>query len=230
MSAKPARPEQLPLALPHRPARGREDFLVAPCNEAAVAWIDRWPDWPAPALTLYGPEGSGKTHLLHVWAEAAGAPVWSAADLRVEGLDERLGARRWVAVDAADAAAEPDALFHLFNMLRERSGAMLAGARVAPARWTMGTADLRSRLAAAPSVALGTPDDALLGAVLMKLFADRQLPVAPELIEYLSARMPRTFEAALSLVDRLDRMALAERKGLTLPLARRALESLDESE
>ena len=229
MSAKPVKPEQLPLALPHRPARGREDFLVAPCNEEAVAWIDRWPDWPAPALTLYGPQGAGKTHLLHVWAEAAGAPVWAAETLQVEGLDARLGSDRWVAVDAAETAAEPDALFHLFNILRERGGAMLVSARAAPARWTMGTADLRSRLAAAPSVALGPPDDALLGAVLMKLFADRQLPVSPELVDYLSARMPRTFEAALALVERIDRLALAERKGLTLPLARRALEEFEEA-
>ncbi len=48
---------QLPLELELRPALGRDDFLVAPSNEVAVAWIDRWPDWPGPALALYGPPG-----------------------------------------------------------------------------------------------------------------------------------------------------------------------------
>ncbi|MFP3422559.1 chromosomal replication initiator DnaA, partial [Bacillus sp. SIMBA_161] len=86
-----------------------------PCNEAAVAWIDRWPDWPGTAVVLHGPAGSGKTHLAHVWADRAGAPVWHAAALTVSGLDAALGARRAVAVDAAETAPEPAALFHLFN-------------------------------------------------------------------------------------------------------------------
>lgn len=225
MSAAASRPEQLPLALPHRPARGRADFLVAPCNEDAVAWIDRWPDWPQTALVLHGPAASGKSHLLEVWAEAAGAPVWPADGLQVSELDARLGGRSAVAVDDAERAAEPDALFHLFNMMRERDGRLLIAAREAPARWTVGPADLRSRLAASPAAALGAPDDALLGAVLVKLFDDRQLRVGADVLTYLLARMPRTFEAADRLVDAIDRVALAERRGVTLPLARKVLAS-----
>jgi DnaA regulatory inactivator Hda len=227
MNSAPPTPVQLPLMLPHRPAQGRDDFLVAPCNEEAVAWIDRWPDWPAPALALFGPAGSGKTHLLHVWAESAGAPVWDARTLTVGDLDARLGGARAVALDEAERADEPDALFHLYNMLREREGSLLLAARAAPARWTFGRADMRSRLAAAPAVELGAPDDALLGAVLVKLFADRQLPVGSDVVSYILGRMTRTFAAAGAVVERLDRLALAERRRITLPLARRALEELE---
>lgn len=222
-------PRQLPLDLPHRPARGRDAFLIAPCNADAVRWIDGWPDWPAPALVLHGPAGSGKTHLLTVWAGAAGAEIWEARSLRVADLDQRLGDARALAIDHADALAEAgaeeagDALFHLYNMMRERGGHLLLAAREAPARWDFGRADLRSRLAAAPSVALGAPDDELLAAVLTKLFADRQLPVGPEVIRYLTPRMPRTFAAAGAIVADIDRLALAERRRVTTALARRVL-------
>lgn len=229
MTPSAAKPVQLPLALPHRPARGREDFLVAPCNEEAVAWIDRWPDWPGPALLIHGPAGAGKTHLLHVWAAAAGAPVWPAAELAVADLDARLGALRAVAVDDAEATREPEALFHLYNLMRERDGTLLIAARAAPAAWRIGPPDLITRLKAAPAAALGAPDDRLLAAVLGKLFSDRQLPVDPAVIEYLTLRMPRSFEAAGRLVERLDRLALAERKAITQPLARRALEAFDDA-
>jgi len=220
LSEKPA---QLPLLLPHRPAQGRADFLVAPCNEDAVVWIDRWPDWPGPALVLHGPAGSGKTHLLHVWAEAARAPVWAAHSLHVADLDQRLSDHTALAIDEAESVADPDAFFHLFNMMRDRGGTMLLAARAAPARWSFGRADMRSRMMTAPAVALGAPDDDLLGAVLHKLFADRQLPVGIEVVRYILSRMPRTFEAAGQIVETIDRLALAERWPPTLPLARRAL-------
>ncbi|MEE8443775.1 MAG: DNA replication protein, partial [Alphaproteobacteria bacterium] len=64
---------QLPLDLGHRPAMGAADFLVAPCNRDVVAWLDRWPDWPGPALAIHGPAGCGKTHLTHVWRAMSGA-------------------------------------------------------------------------------------------------------------------------------------------------------------
>ena len=213
---------QLPLDLGFRAALGRADFLIAPCNAAAVAWIDRWPDWPAPALALWGPAGSGKTHLLEVWRALSKAVAIAPGALSSAAVPQLLGAARAVAIDDAPSADE-EALLHLYNLLAERQGHLLLAAREPPARWTIGLADLRSRLLAAPAVAVEAPDDALLGAVLVKLFADRQLRISEEVIAYLLPRIERSFAAAQAIVAALDRAALAGQRAVTVPLARDVL-------
>ncbi len=219
--------KQLPLQLPHRAAEGREDFLVAEANQGAVDWIDRWPDWPGPTLMLHGPAGSGKSHLLAVWRDRASAKVLNAISLRTDGLDAVVGDALAVAVDDADQCVDAEALLHLHNMMRDRDGRLLLTSRTAPGRWTLGPADLRSRLAGAPVGELREPDDALLGAVMMKLFSDRQLRIAPEVLSYMLIRMPRSFAAAREIVASLDAAALARRKPITTALARDVLATHD---
>jgi DnaA regulatory inactivator Hda len=214
--------EQLPLDLGHRPALGRADFLVAPSNAEAVAWLDRWPQWPAPALALYGAAGSGKTHLAHVFAARAGATFIDAAALTTKRVPALLGeAQAAIVDDARSAAARP--LLHLYNLVAERRGHLLIAAREPPARWAIRLADLRSRLLAALAVELSPPDDALIGALLVKLFADRQLAVGEGVVTYLTLRLDRSFDAAQHAVAALDRAALAEQRRVTVPLARRVL-------
>jgi len=216
---------QLPLDLGFRAALGRTDFLVAPCNEAAIAWIDRWPGWPSPALALCGPAGSGKTHLGEVWRARSGAMPIASAALASAAVPRLLGAAKAAFVDDADQAGE-EALLHLYNLLAERRGHLLLVAREPPARWRIKLADLRSRLLAAPVVAVEAPDDALLGAVLVKLFADRQLDVGQELIAYLLVQIERSFAAAQEAVAALDAASLAEGRAVTVPLARTVLSRL----
>jgi len=221
------RAAQLPLELPHRPALGRDDFLVAPSNAVAVAWIDRWPDWPALGLALYGPAGCGKSHLAEVWRRvSAAAPLTAAALARQEPPELLDAAPACVLDEAEDALTTPEGqerMLHLVNLLRERGGFLLLTSRRAPARWQVALPDLRSRLAAIPAVALAAPDDALIEAVLVKLFADRQLRVAPGVVRFLAARIERSFDAVRAAVAALDRAALADRREITVPLARELL-------
>lgn len=218
---------QLVLDFGHRSALGREDFLVAPSNAEAVAWLDRWPAWPAPALAIYGPEGCGKSHLVQVWRARSCALEFPRADLESWALGERLGVARAAFIDDADRGVDEAALLHLYNMLAERGGHLLVTGREGPARWALQLADLRSRLIAAPAVAVAAPDEALMAALLVKLFADRQLRVNADLVAYVVTRMDRSFEAARRLVAALDQTALAARRRITVPLARAVLEDLE---
>ena len=219
---------QLALDLPHRSAMGESDFLVAAPNAEAVAWIDRWPTWPAPALCLYGAAGCGKTHLGRIWAGRAGAARLNAASVATADLPALAAGKAAVVDDAAALAGEAngeEALLHLYNMLREAGGALLLLASEPPARWGIALPDLRSRLLAAPSVAIAQPDDQLLAAVLVKLFADRQVRVGADAVNFLLLRMERSFDAARRLVEVIDGEALARQRPVTLPLVRQLLAS-----
>ncbi|HYM33062.1 MAG TPA: DnaA/Hda family protein [Candidatus Cybelea sp.] len=215
-------PRQLPLDLGHRPAMGRDDFLVAQCNSDAVAWIDLWPEWPGPALAIFGPAGCGKTHLASVWRARSGAAIIDAA--RLAERDVPRLADGAVVLEDADRGVDERALFHLYNMIAERRRHMLLTSRSAPARWTVALADLRSRLNAVPAVSIAAPDDSLIGAVIVKLFADRQLRVGDEVVQFLVTRIERSFAAVRAAVAAIDAASLARRGNITVPLVRQVLQ------
>jgi chromosomal replication initiation ATPase DnaA len=205
--------QQLPLDLAFRPAFGTADFVVAEGNSDAVAWIDRWPDWPAHALAIHGPKGSGKSHLAHVWQGKCEATILTAPPVE--------GAPPPACVILDEPAGWPEtALLHLYNALREAGGYLLIVSEAAPARWPVALPDLSSRLASIPAVALAPPDDALLIAVMAKQFADRGLEVNDDVLRYVVSRIERSFAAAAEMVARIDRVALAEQRRVTLAVAR----------
>jgi chromosomal replication initiation ATPase DnaA len=210
------KPEQLPFELGHRAAFAREDFFVSACNAQAIAWLDKFPAWPAPLLLIHGPAASGKTHLLHVWRQETDAGIYDAAHVD--------GAPAAVIVDdmetmIGDLAAE-ESLLHLYNLQKERGGHILAAASTPPAQWAFQLRDLESRLKAAPAVAIGAPDDTLMAIVLTKLFSDRQIFVPQEVVSFMVPRLTRTFAAMRDMVDTIDRKAMVEKRAVTIPLIR----------
>jgi DnaA regulatory inactivator Hda len=218
------KPEQLPFDLGHRHAYEREDFWVSGSNREAVAWLDKWPDWPAAALILFGPPASGKTHLLQVWKKEAAAREISPQDLRSLPAHEIAGAAKSVMLDdvlrVIGKRDDEEALFHLYNLLRERGGHLLLTAEKPPVEWPFSLPDLKSRLLAAPAAAVGSPDDQLMAVVLTKLFSDRQIFVPQEVVQFILARIERSFLALRQVVDKIDRKALAEKRPVTIPLVR----------
>jgi chromosomal replication initiation ATPase DnaA len=221
---------QLVLDLAARTALGREDFFVSPANALALAQVDAWPDWPARRLAVAGPPGAGKTHLVHVWAARSGAEILEAGDLAVVD-PAALAPEAALAVEDGDRlAALPEGrrrqaeevLFHLCNRLAQSGSLMLTG-RSAPSMWQVELPDLASRLRTAGVARLEAPDDALLSAVLVKLFADRQIEVGPDLVRYLLGRIERSLAAAEAVVVALDRAGLARKRPITARLAAEVL-------
>lgn len=218
--------EQLSFDLPLRPALGRADFMVSPGNAVAVAMIDGWTTWPGARCALIGQAGSGKTHLVHVWAEMSGGAIVQAsavADADVPHLAQAPVAVEDVPSIAADLAAQT-ALFHLSNLCAASGTPLLLTGAAEPSLWGLSLPDLASRMAALPVAALAPPDDALLSAVLRKLFADRQLSPRADVIPYLVAHMDRDFATAQRLVAALDTAALARQRPITRPLAAEVLD------
>ncbi len=222
--------EQLSFDLPGRQALGREDFFVSPANASAVAMIEGWQGWPSRKLVLSGAQGSGKTHLTHVWAALSGATILSASDL--EQADIPALAQGHVAIeDCTDLAGNPsaeNALFHLHNLTLAEGHSLLLTAHCVPRDWALTLPDLASRAMGTPTTVLQPPDDALISALIMKLFADRQLSPSPETIPYLTRRIDRSFEAVRHVVETLDQTALRTGRPINRSLAASVLETLSD--
>jgi len=219
---------QMAFALPLRSASGREDFFISPANALALSTLDAPETWPQGRMLLIGPEGCGKTHLAQLWADERGACIISGAALAPQ-LVPALAAAAAVVVEnaetlAGDPAAEA-ALFHLHNLIAAEGGLLLLTAGRSPRDWGLTLPDLVSRIAAFATVRIAPPDDALLAAVLVKLFADRQLAVAPSLITWLVPRIDRSLATARRVVAALDARALAEGGAVSRALAARVLDS-----
>ncbi len=198
---------QLVLPLETRSAQGRADFIVAPGNAQAVAFIDSWPGWPAPAAALYGPPASGKSHLAAVWAGRAGASVIAASAL----TDAPRGP---VVVEDVETATSEPALFALLN-----SGVpVLFTAQTVPSAWPAALPDLSSRFRALLAFPLWAPDDALLAGLAAKLFADRQLQVPDTVVSHMIRSLERSPEAIRDFVARADQRALSEKRPINLGL------------
>lgn len=180
---------------------------------------------------MAGPAGAGKTHLAHAWAARSGAGIVAAA--AAPGADAIAGDAALAVEDVDRLAALPEParraaeerLFHLCNHLAAGGGSLMVSGRTPPARWPLLLPDLASRLAVAPVAVLEPPDDALLAALLVKLFADRGVGVPPAVIRFLAVRIDRSFAAAEAAVARLDRLALARGRPIGLRLAAEALAS-----
>lgn len=219
--------QQLAFDLEHRPALEEEDFLVAPCNADAVAWIDRYPDWPTKALVVSGEPGSGKTHLTRVFMAKTNAVAIAVATLREDAVPVLPDADAVVIEDADTIATDSvgeEALFHLYNQARENGTFLLLTAKNPPARWPIALQDLSSRLRTASSATIGAPDDALLSAVIVKLFSDRQIMIEGSVLDYTLARIERSFDAARRFVADADRKALEKKRRITVPLVRDILD------
>jgi len=209
---------QLVLPLGNRPALGREDFIAGEGNREAVAFIDAWPDWPAPVAALHGPAGSGKSHLAAIWAKRADAAIVEAAKLDDTGAAP-------LVVENVDAATSGSAIFALIESGRP----LLLTGRAPPAQWPVALPDLASRFGAMLSFALWTPDDALLGALARKLFADRQLQVPDAVIAQMIHALERSPGAIRDFVARADEAALSRKRAITPALIREILSGEDRS-
>ncbi len=221
-------PRQLVFQLDSGPAFDAANYLVTPSNEQAHSFLTGWPDWPSRSALLVGPHGSGKSHLTAIWSEQADAAIVDARRLTLAAVDEIEGA---VAVENIDANGSQDKiLFHLLNSAREKKFWLLLTASQVPNLIWPKLADLASRLRALPVAELFAPDDALVRAVLVKLFHDRQLAVDAEVVDYISRRMHRSLGVARDLVAALDEEALSLGRRVTRPIASEVMARFEEIE
>lgn len=219
--------DQLLLDLGGAPSLTRDDLIVTASNLDAVSLVDRWPAWSGPFAVLVGPKGCGKTHLVEIWANRTQAYRPNLDELCGADLDAAQAGRP-IAIDGLKPEnLDETHLFHLMNFVRNAQSHMLLTSETPIELWPINTADLMSRIKSATTVAISPPDDALLEGVISKLFSDRQIEVQVSVIQYIVQRIERSLDVANQLVQRLDKMALANKTSVTKPLVKQMLDDFE---
>ena len=206
-------------------AFGAEDFIAAPCNERALRFVQRWPDWPARAAVLWGPTGCGKSHLAAIWRKAAGAHVVDARGLAADALDPWPLDCSYVIEDFDSIAASGTRDRALLALFERPSAWLLLTARTPPAEWESAVGDLTSRFSSLIGFAMWAPDDSLLTGLVAKHFADRQIAAPDAVVRRIVTQLERTPEAIGAFVARADEKALAEKRAVTERLVLELLEA-----
>ena len=209
---------QLPLALSYRKAFGREDFIVAPCNQEAVSWIDKWPHWPVPAVLIYGESGSGKTHLASIFSEYK----IDAAELTDDFMPYF---QKKIVVENLEKLSSEEALFHLFNFVRDLGGYLLLTAQKVP---EFRLIDLKTRIQSVPKATIGLPDETVLKEVLAQTFSDRQIIVDEGVLTFAVTHMPRSFGTMQNLIQTADALSLSQGRKITISVIKEALIKIGE--
>ncbi|MDE3016230.1 MAG: hypothetical protein KGI29_04830 [Pseudomonadota bacterium] len=216
----------LNLALP--PVYAEDNFFVSGCNREAHRLVMAWPDWAYPALLLYGPKGSGKSHLAHIWAvraavqQRSGSRCQMSENFLISGIHHPTAGA--LLLEDIERISDERALLHLLNAAGENGRSLLLTAAVSPSGLPFSLPDLTSRLKALPAIAIAEADDEALAAALHKQFGDRQMKIGDDIVAYIVPRMERSFSKVNELVELLDRAALAEGRTLTIPFVKRLLE------
>ncbi len=220
-------PGQLVFPFGVQPALGRDDFILAPCNEQAFRFLDRWPDWPSRAAAIFGPHGSGKSHLARIWCGNSNGEFVSARLLNLEDTAKfPPGASAAIEMgDVASYAPSEERDRAIIALFERPSGSLLFTGLMPPAEWPVAVADLRSRFDAILAFPLWAPDDALLNALVGKHFADRQMEVAEPVVRRILTHVERTPEAIRTFIARADFKALSERRAVTERLVLELIEA-----
>lgn len=219
--------QQLPLDLAARPRPSFDNFVPG-ANAAALAALRAAAQAAPPAASVYlwGPEGSGRSHLLAAYAEATGAAV-----LGPESTAAAFDAAERAVVDDCERLdpAQQERLFHLYNRVRDAQGCLVASGNAAPLYLPL-REDLRTRLGWGLVFQLQPLSDAEKVAALAGMARDRGLKLSDDVLPYILTRFERDLRGLEALIDALDRYSLQHQRAVTLPLLKDLLkERVNES-
>jgi len=192
--------DQFALPLDWPQAGDDSRFILSEANSAAFEHFRSWSLWPVKATLLTGPRRSGRSLLARTFVARVGGRLFDNAERHNE-----------------------EEIFHAWNAAQDSGRPLVLVVDEVPPAWEIALPDLRTRLAITPIARIERPDDALFGAVIRLLFADRGLHIPDEALKYIADRVERSYWMAERVVDAIDRFAIAERSRLTLPTIRRAL-------
>ena len=217
--------DQLILKFPNQKAYKKEDFYVSPSNKEAYDLINSWPRWIKKNVNIYGPHGSGKSHLASILKTKASTIQVDSKKLD-ENLFLRFKSKEILIIENLDEKVSEDMLFSLWNAALHDNKYFLITS-VKPINWyKFKLNDLTSRVNSSLTIGINLPSDDLISVIIAKNFSDKQIKVEKKHIEYIIKRIDRSYEKIFQFISTLDKYSLKKGTPFSIKLIKEVLKMI----
>ena len=216
---------QLVLKFPEQQAYKREDFYVSPSNQEAYDFINSWPKWIKRIVNIFGPKGSGKSHLASILKNKT-----SCLQINSNRLNEKIfykfKTNEVLIIENLNEKVSEELLFSLWNIALQDNKYFLINSIKPISSYRFKLPDLISRVKSSLIIGINLPNDDLISAIIVKNFSDKQIRVEKKHIDYILKRIDRSYEKISQFILTLDKYSLKKGSPFSFKLIKEVLKMI----
>ena len=214
--------DQLLLKFPSKQAYLKEDFYVSSSNNEAFKLIESWPKWIKKTVNIFGPQGSGKTHLISMLKNKT-----SAIDVDSNQVTDQIffefKLKEVLIIENLKENISENLLYTLYNVAQQDNKYFVLTSREPINKFNFKSMDLKSRVNSTTIIGIDLPSDELISVILSKSFSDKQIKVEKKHIDYVIKRIDRSYEKISQFISTIDKYSLKKGSPFSLKLIKEVL-------
>jgi len=217
--------DQLLLKFPQNKIFLKDDFYVSESNKKAFDLIDCWPRWIRRIANIYGPGGSGKTHLASILKNKTTTMTIESKNLKDQTFFE-FKLKEVLVLENLQETISENLLFSLYNFALQDNKYILITSKKSITEYSFKLPDLKSRIKDITIIGIDLPSDDLIGVILSKNFSDKQIKVEKKHIDFIIKRIDRSYEKISQFISILDKYSLKKGSPFNLKLIKEVLKMI----
>ena len=217
--------DQLILKFPTQQAYKKEDFYVSPSNQEAYDFINKWPKWIKRIVNIFGPSGSGKSHLASILKDKTSYLQIDSNELN-EKIFLKFKTKEVLIIENLDENIYEKLLFSLWNVVLQDNKYLLITSVKPISSYKFKLRDLISRVNSSLIIGINLPSDDLISVILAKNFSDKQIKVEKKHIDYIIKRIDRSYEKISQFILTLDKYSLKKGSPFGLKLIKEVIKMI----
>jgi len=217
--------DQLILKFPSHQAYKKEDFYVSPSNQEAYDFINSWPKWIKRIINIFGPSGSGKSHLASILKGKTSYLQIDSNELN-EKIFLKFKTKEALIIENLDENIYEKLLFSLWNVVLQDNKYLLITSVKPISSYKFKLRDLISRVNSSLIIGINLPSDDLISVILAKNFSDKQIKVEKKHIDYIIKRIDRSYEKISQFILTLDKYSLEKGSSFSLKLIKEVIKMI----
>ena len=213
---------QLTFKFPFKTTYYKNDFYVSSNNFEVYKLLESWPNWPSKNINIFGPKGSGKTHLANILKKQINSSIFEACNLTNESL-QKIKSKKCLIIDNYNNNIDEKLLYSTLNQANQENQYVVINSQSSIKNTDVNLADLKSRFDSFINLGIKLPTDELLRVILTKSFSDKQIKVNIKLLEYILKNIDRSYEKVFEFIKKIDSESLSTGKSININLIKKVL-------